>query len=91
MKMKLVSLSFVMLVGCGLFTSATPAVTTLAKCIIDDVVAGKSLAQTAIDCGADIPSVVNVLSTSTDPVVQKSPAYGEAMKTKAVFSGDAGK
>lgn len=61
---------------------AAPAA-NLGQCILADVAKSDSIAQIALDCGADIPSVLIAILESVDPGVLASKAYAEAVQIQA--------
>ena len=67
------------LVGLGIqcIPAAAP-VADLAACIAGGALAKHTIAQIALDCGADVLSVVDALLASEDPSVAMSPAGAEA-------------
>ena len=68
--------------GCAqAIPAVVPAIPAVA-CILEDIFAG-SVAKIAADCGTDIETVIATLLKSSDPKVQASPAYGEALRMNA--------
>ena len=55
----------------------------LGACILADVAKQDTIAQIALDCGADIPSVLIALLESVDPAVLASKAHAEAVTVQA--------
>ena len=72
--------------GCAWLGGGGPGATINAtECIVKDVEAGKSIAQVASDCGADVATVVATIIASADKNVQSSPAAAEVAKVKAAL------
>lgn len=68
-------------------TAVAPSI-DLAACVAKEATAGKSITEIAEACAADVPAVINALVTKDE--LRQTPAFGEAMRTKAVLLPDGG-
>ncbi len=73
--------------GCALLASAAPPAVAAAGCIIDNAVAGKTVAQIIVICGGDVAQVVSVLeSPQNAPKVTGTKAKLETEKVKVMLT-----
>jgi hypothetical protein len=74
------------LTGCALFKKAEPPLADFAVCVAGDAAQGMSVVQIAENCGGDLGRVILTLLESTEPKVQTSKAFGEAVSLKHTFA-----
>lgn len=71
--------------GCPAAVPAVVPSAELIACITTDALAGKSVAQMVLDCGADLASVLIALLETEDAAVKASPAYHEAVTIRTIM------
>lgn len=77
--------SSVALAGCPAATPVVAPAATLAVCIVDQALAGKSLADIVTACGSDVPAVVAAIVHAADPAILATRAHSEAIAIQAVL------
>lgn len=84
--MKLVIVAALALCACGIFGPAIPPAIDCSVRILDDALAGMTIAQIEADvaapCGADIATIIAVLLASKSDAAHGSPAYREALRIR---------
>jgi hypothetical protein len=74
--------------GCAAAIPIVGPVAALAACVAEHALNGDSLADIAKACKSDIPSIISALLDAKEPRVRESVAYGEAVRTRAIFVRD---
>lgn len=84
-----------LLSACPQAAAVVPPVFDCGSAIVQDALAGKTLAQIEADvgprCGQDLIAIITGLLGSKDPSVEATPAYAEAVRLKAALSAPAAK